>query len=68
MAEDLYYIGKMAGVLFGTVSTHHLYRSSGGNTSNLTRQYFGQVDKNLVEKLYEVYKVDFEMFGYSMDM
>ena len=39
--------------------------SSGGSTKELTRQYFTEINITTARKLYELYKVDFEMFGYS---
>ena len=31
----------------------------------LARKYFSQLSLDTVKKLYDIYKVDFEMFGYS---
>ena len=39
--------------------------SSGGSTKELARKYFSQLSLDTVKKLYNIYKVDFEMFGYS---
>ena len=39
--------------------------SSGGSSKELARKYFSQLSVNTVKKLYNIYKVDFEMFGYS---
>ena len=64
LQEDLLYIGEMAGVEFKMISTNP---SSGGSTSELAGNYFRQLDLRTVKKLYELYKVDFEMFGYSPD-
>ena len=41
------------------------HKSSGGSTRELAMKYFSELSLETVEKLYEVYKVDFEMFGYS---
>ena len=41
--------------------------SSGGNTKDLARKYFSELDVETVKRLYMLYKVDFEMFGYSPD-
>ena len=38
-----------------------------GGTDKKTIKYFSQLDKDLLHKLYNVYKVDFDFFGYSMD-
>ena len=65
MEEDLQYIRQMAGVKFELVKKNP---SSGGSTIDLARKYFGQLNKNVVMQLYELYRVDFEMFGYSVDL
>ena len=39
--------------------------SSGGGTNELARKYFSQLSLDTVKKLYNIYQVDFEMFGYS---
>ena len=39
--------------------------SSGGKTEELAKKYFSQMRKEDIEKLYEMYFLDFEMFGYS---
>ena len=41
--------------------------SSGGSTKDLARKYFSELDIDTVTRLYNLYKVDFEMFGYSPD-
>ena len=41
------------------------HKSSGGDTKILAKKYFSDLDLNTVKDLYEIYKVDFEMFGYS---
>jgi hypothetical protein len=40
-------------------------RSSGESIADLAREYFRALDRELVEQLYQLYKVDFVMFGYS---
>ena len=65
MQQDLLFIGQMAGTeLVKNVSTNP---SSGGSTSQLAKEYFSQVDRGDVIKLYQLYKIDFDMFGYSAD-
>ena len=59
--QDLYYIGGMAGVQFGHYSSNP---SSGGSSNQLAKKYFSELDKRTIRQLYEIYKVDFEMFGY----
>ena len=41
------------------------HASSGGSTKELTEKYFTEININTARKLYRLYKVDFEMFGYS---
>ena len=41
--------------------------SSGGSTKDLARKYFSEMDIDTAKRLYQLYKVDFEMFGYSPD-
>ena len=38
-----------------------------GGTKKKTHQYFSQLNKDLLNKLYNVYKLDFVFFGYSFD-
>jgi len=64
--EDTFYISQLAGVQLG----HVIGNRSGGSLSSrdLTRHYFGQLDRRTVERLYRLYQVDFQMFGYSPDL
>ena len=39
--------------------------SSGGSTKELAKKYFSQLSLDTVKKLYNIYQVDFKMFGYS---
>ena len=41
--------------------------SSGGSTKELARKYISEMDIDTVKRLYQLYKVDFEMFGYIPD-
>ena len=41
------------------------HASSGGSTKELTEQYFTEININTARKLYRLFKVDFEMFGYN---
>ena len=40
--------------------------NSGEKIANLTREYVSQIDNTTVEKLYNLYKIDFEMFDYNL--
>ena len=62
-SEDLKQIGRMAGLHFPTLVTHH----SSGDTSELAAGYFRQTPVDLVKQLAELYKPDLAMFGYSID-
>ena len=44
---------------------YHENISSGDSTEDLAIQLFSKLPKDLVEKLYELYKIDFEMFQYD---
>jgi len=61
-AQDQKFIGKLGNIDFKTVATHV---SSGGSTKELAKKYFSQLSLDTVKKLFSIYKVDFEMFGYS---
>ena len=65
MKQDLHYISQMAGVEFKQGVYKH--KSSGGSTADLTRRYFRELDRDVVRQLYQLYQVDFEMFGYSAE-
>ena len=38
---------------------------TGNKIQNITRKYFSQLDNGTIEKLYNLYKVDFQMFNYT---
>ena len=63
--EDLSFIGRLAGVTFEQIVSHF---SSGGSTRSLARRYFRQLDRQTVWQLYQLYQIDFELFGYSPDL
>ena len=65
LQEDLLYIGQMAGVELELISSNP---SSGGSTSSLAQKYLSSLDRRTVTRLYQLYRVDFEMFGYSPDL
>ena len=41
--------------------------SSGGSTKLLAAKYFSELDLKTIERLYQIYKADFDLFGYSPD-
>ena len=65
LEQDLLFLGQMAGVQFEKVVT---LNPSSGDTSDLAMEYFSQIYKDDVEKLYELYKFDFELFDYDPDI
>ena len=60
--QDQEFIGRLANVTFQKIESHV---SSGGSTTELAHKYFSMLDNSTIKKLYKIYKVDFEMFGYS---
>ncbi len=46
----------------------HLLEASGGHTSTLVQRYYGLLSKRQVRDLYELYKVDHELFGYDPEV
>ncbi|XP_050343094.1 carbohydrate sulfotransferase 11 [Nymphalis io] len=40
----------------------------GKNTSALLKYYFGQLDAYMLDKLLQIYGIDFDMFGYESDI
>ena len=45
--------------------SYHENKSHGDSTENLAIHLFSKLPKDLVEQLYELYKIDFEMFEYD---
>jgi hypothetical protein len=35
--------------------------------SNISFQYFGEIDQEKTQELLEIFKIDFEMFGYTAE-
>ena len=63
--EDLEMIHYMGGLGFDKVNIRKWNESKGGSTQNFTRTLFSELDNELFENLYNLYKIDFEMFGYD---
>ena len=63
LSQDLAYIGQLAGMEFENIEVKN--PSRGGSSSDLAIEYFREVKKEDVEKLYQLYKIDFQLFGYS---
>ena len=65
MGEDVELVMERGGIdrrLFPP----RLHGSSGGRTEDLARQFFAQLDTDTVDRLYKLYQLDFDMFGYSV--
>ena len=39
----------------------------GGKTESVRREFYSKIPCPLLQRLYEIYKMDFEMFGYSAE-
>ena len=69
MKEDVEYIGNASNLdispsSFPRVNSH----STNSNEQKLlSLRYFQEIDEESVKKLYDIYKIDFEMFDYSVD-
>ena len=63
MKEDVEYIIKASNlnISFPKINSH------GKDHKLLSLRYFRGIDAESIKKLYDVYKIDFEMFGYSID-
>ena len=66
MAEDTLQVMTRGGVDKKYFPTQ-LHASSGNSSNELTRSFFSQLDNDTVSDLYNMYKVDFDMFGYTID-
>merc|ERR1712179_33874 len=64
LAQDLPFVGEMAGVQFEMVAN---LNPSSGKTSELAKEYFSLIHQQDVEKLNQLYKFDFELFDYDPD-
>ncbi len=67
-ADDIKYIvlsGRLEDVL--PAKDFSIQRNSMASSSNRTKIYFDQLSYEQKQSLYDLYKIDFEMFGYSPD-
>ena len=46
--------------------SYHEHKSTGDSTTDLALELFAKLPKNLKKQLYELYKIDFEMFEYDV--
>ncbi len=51
------------------VNLKHVNRNPGGQSSNqgISKEFFGQLDKDILAALYERYEPDFVLHGYTLD-
>jgi len=62
---DTEYIGMTTNTYFDSEAKNV---RAGNKSEELTRKYFEELDRETIQKLYDRYKVDFEMFNYSIDI
>ncbi|KAL7632348.1 UNVERIFIED_CONTAM: hypothetical protein RMT77_017351 [Armadillidium vulgare] len=62
-SEEIRYIFHVTG-LKEKLEPIWLHKNN-NNTSSLLKLYFNQLSKEEINKLYEIYKLDFELFGYK---
>ena len=79
-AEDQKFIGRLANIDFKPISSKWIlliwlhsiitetHTSSGGSTRKQAKDYFSQLSRDTVKRLYNLYKADFELFEYSPEM
>ena len=63
IAKDTEYIKSEVGLEFGTKDFP--WSNKKGSVTSVAREYFKEIDAESKRKLYEIYRIDFEMFGYS---
>ncbi|XP_013773663.2 carbohydrate sulfotransferase 11-like [Limulus polyphemus] len=72
MSDDLIYLSSLTGLtaeLAERPEVMWLHQSGRNNVSSsaLTRQFFSSIPKHEIDQLYEKYKLDFELFDYSLN-
>ena len=67
MEQDLQFIQQMAGFKFGkrNLKEEEKNENHDEKTNSLTKMFIDQLDKKQFDQVYELFKVDFEMFGYD---
>ena len=65
-SDDLKYI-IMKNKLGDILSEDKKVRTTGGSPKDDALRYFSQLRKEQIRSLYEVYKMDFKLFGYNVD-
>ncbi|KAK4307534.1 hypothetical protein Pmani_020681 [Petrolisthes manimaculis] len=67
--EDFSYISQKIGANLEVDQSFHAHKTSGTTSNTTTTHYFHYytfVDPDLLRKIYKVYQIDFEMFGYEV--
>ena len=64
IVEDTTYISQKANLNLDI--SQFPWANKKGATKDSSLDYFKQIDAKSILKLYEIYKIDFEMFGYSV--
>ena len=69
MKEDVEYIINASNLNISASSFPRINSHSTHNNGHklLSLRYFQEIDEESVRKLYDIYKIDFEMFGYTVD-
>ena len=69
MKEDVEYIISASNLSISSSSFPWINSHSSHNRDHkrLSLKYFREIDNESLKKLYDIYKYDFEMFGYSVD-
>ena len=69
LKEDVEYIINASHLNISPSSFPRINSHSTHNNGHklLSLRYFRDIDAEIIKKLYDVYKIDFEMFGYSID-
>ena len=69
MKEDVEYIINASNLNISSSKFPRLNSHSSNSKDHkiVSLRYFRDIDKESVKKLYNIYKIDFEMFGYSVD-
>ena len=69
MKEDVDYIINASNLNISLSSFPRINSHSSHSNEHklLSLRYFREIDEESVKKLYDIYKIDFEMFGYSVD-
>ena len=62
---DHKYVLRQSGLLKFGADFEHAHQTKGGKTESVRRKYFSQIDCSLLRLVYDMYRVDFQLFGYQ---